>query len=144
MDCFPHYDRTSLQNGYWPQKGFLYAWLQFASRQNYSGSSSGFPISVRALLPVTLVIVGCKRAPVHRNLFVIRPQTIALCIRIRQNSGLQHLIRIANPVHDMCGRECRLLNILKIIMGFWFILKLPHRLTDNLRRPNLVTSNGFM
>jgi hypothetical protein len=57
-----------------------------------------------------------------------------LCIRIRQNSGLQHLIRrIANPVHDMCGRECRLLNILKILWGSDSVLKLPHRLTDNLR-----------
>jgi hypothetical protein len=117
-----NYDRTSLQTAC-DLKRVLYTPDQFASRQNYSGSSSGFP-SVRAHLPVTLVIVGCKRASI-RNLFVIRPQTIALCIRIRQNSGLQHLIRrIANPVHDMCGRECRLLNILKI-MGFWFSSKTP-------------------
>jgi hypothetical protein len=39
----------------------------------------------------------------------------------------------SQSVHDMCGRECRLLNILKIIWGSDSVLKLPHRLTDNLR-----------
>jgi hypothetical protein len=102
-------------------KGVLYTPGQFASRQNYSGSSSGFlPFPSVRICPS---LVGCKRASIHRNLFVIRPQTIALCIRIRQNSLATSLSNSQSRPRYV--RECRLLNILKILWGFWFSSKTP-------------------
>jgi hypothetical protein len=106
-------------------KGVLYIG-QFASRQNYWEVIRMF-LHFRPCASARHASIGCKRAPVHRNLFVIRPQTIALCIRIRQKRLATSYRRIANTIHDMCGRECRLLNILKIIMGS-DSTKTPHRI----------------
>jgi hypothetical protein len=113
LNKFPDWEKWSFSRHNYrqnvAQKGF-FIFDQFASRQNYSGTSSGFPsISVRALLPVTLVIVGCKRASIHLKSVQLVPNDSVV------HQG-QNPRRIANPVHDMCGRECRLLNILKIIM----------------------------
>jgi hypothetical protein len=73
-------------------------------------------ISVRAHLPVTLVIVGCKGTCSPESVRNSSPND-SVVHQDTTKSGLQHLIRRIQSVHDMCGRECRLLNILKIIMG---------------------------
>jgi hypothetical protein len=50
-------------------------------------------------------IVGCKRASVHRNLFVIGPQTVALGIRYDNKRACNILWRIANPSTIWAGQK---------------------------------------
>ena len=82
-----------------------------------------FPsISIHPHLSVSLVIVDGKWATVHRNLFIIDTQTIPLCIGIRQDTTLQHLVgRIANTIHNMSRSKSGLFNILKIIL--WILIQ---------------------
>jgi hypothetical protein len=104
---------------------------QFASRQNYSGSSSGFPFHFRPCASARHALIGVV-AKGHLSLESVRNSSPNDSV-VHQDDKIRACIYPANSqsVHDMCGREC-LLNILKMEILIP-VLKLPHRLTDNLR-----------
>ena len=83
-------------------------------------------VAVSAHCAVAVITVERTFRCVDRDVMVIDPEPIALCISIGEQSSLQHLVgRIANARHDVGGRERRLFDFGEDVFGVSIKLKMP-------------------
>ncbi len=75
-------------------------------------------IAIYAHGTIAMVAVDRATRSVDRNLMVIHPQPVALRIPVGEKTALQHTVwREADARNDIRRRECRLLDILEVVVG---------------------------
>ncbi|KRC28755.1 hypothetical protein ASE28_17435 [Acidovorax sp. Root219] len=73
-------------------------------------------IAVHSHSPVTVVIVERALGCVYRDLVRIHTQPVTLRVAVTKQTSLQHLVRREPDAgHYVCGRECRLLYLRKVV-----------------------------